>query len=46
MKEIEIEELGGDVGNALKLAYASGNEVVGYYNWKNRTELGAYRRRF
>ena len=43
LKEIEIEELGGDVGNALKLAYASGNEVVGYYNWKNRTELGAYR---
>lgn len=42
-KEIEIEELGGDVGNALKLAYADGNEVVQYYNWKNRTELGAYK---
>lgn len=42
-QEIEIEELGGDVGNALKLAYASGNEVVEYYNWKNRTELGAYK---
>ena len=42
-KEIEIEELGGDVGNALKLAYADGNEVVQYYNWKRNTELGAYK---
>lgn len=41
-QEIEIEELGGDIGKSLKLAYANGNEVVEYYNWKNRTELGAY----
>lgn len=41
-KQIEVEELGGDIGNKLKLAYADGNEVVQYYNWKNKTELGAY----
>lgn len=42
-KEIEIEELGEDVGKSLKLAYADGNEVVQYYNWKRNTELGAYK---
>ena len=42
-KEIEIEELGGDIGKSLKLAYADGNEVVQYYNWKCNTEFGAYK---
>ena len=42
-KEAEIEELGGDIGKSLKLAYADGNEVVEYYNWKRNTELGAYK---
>lgn len=42
-QEVEIEELGGDIGKSLKLAYADGNEVVEYYNWKRNTELGAYK---
>lgn len=41
-KEIEIEELGADIGKTLKLAYADGNEVVEYYNWKYQTRLGTY----
>lgn len=41
-KEIVVEELGADIGKAIKLAYADGNDVVQYYNWKIGTELGAY----
>lgn len=41
-KEIIVEELGSDVGNSLKLAYADGPDVVQRYNWKNHTEIGAY----
>lgn len=42
-KEIEVEELGGDIGKSLKLAYSDGNEVVEYYNWKNNIEVGSYK---
>lgn len=41
-KEIVVEELGSDIGKSIKFAYADGNEVVQYYNWKNGAELGAY----
>lgn len=40
-KQIEVEELGGDIGKVLKLGYADGNDVVAKYNWKRHTELGA-----
>lgn len=41
-KEIVIEELGADIGKSIKLAYAEGNEVIQYYNWKTGAEFGAY----
>lgn len=41
-KEIEVQELGGDVGNSLKLAYTDGGDVVQKHNKRNNIELGAY----
>lgn len=44
-KDIEIEELGGEIGSSLKLAYAEGGDVVQWYNKRmcNKLGLGTYK---
>ncbi|MFI3306552.1 MAG: hypothetical protein R3Y68_08605 [Rikenellaceae bacterium] len=39
-EDFEIEELGEDNGVSLTLAYSEGNDVVDYYNYKTKIELG------
>lgn len=40
--EVENEQLGNNIGDSLKFAYADGNEVVKKYNRRNRCVLGTF----
>lgn len=40
--EVENEQLGNNIGDALKLAYADGNDVVKKYNRRNKCTLGTF----
>lgn len=40
--EVENEQLGNNIGNALRLAYAEGNDVIKKFNRRNRCKLGTF----
>lgn len=40
--EVEIEQVGNNIGDSIKLAYADGNDVVKTYNRRNKCMLGTF----